>query len=237
MNHCNYIHKVYDKLFIIIDFFLAIGNQSTIREEVKRIFQPYPKISNTSQVQRSYPSVLERRPYSGKGKGKMRYTHAKYTTQKKKPRFYKKIVVIRCMGPKAPSSFTIKNSLVYLRGMLPEIGYEFSEEQVRKCILDTINASEEVPVNTDLYCFEFLEAYGKQLCVPAQTSELEWTGKALKHLAGSGSLYVRLLCEMNESDHENSGFDNAPSSSPELKIVKVETPGKTITINISNSHF
>ena len=98
--------------------------------------------------------------------------------------------------------------------MLPEIGYEFSEKQVRKCILDTINASEEVPVNTDLYCFEFLEAYGKQLRVPLQTSELEWTGKALKHLTGSVSLYVRLLCEiMNEIDHENSGsFDDAPNT-------------------------
>ena len=157
----------------------------------------------------------------------MRYIHTKYTTQKKQqPRFFKKIVVIGYMGPKAPNSFTAKEDLVFLRGMLPEIGYEFNERQVRKCILDTINASEEVPVITDLYSFEFLEANGKRLCVPVQTPELEWTGKALKHLSGSGSLYVRLNCEISESDHENSGsFDDSASSSPELEIVKVETPG------------
>ena len=122
------------------------------------------------------------------------------------------------MGPKAPNSFTIKESLVFLRGMLPEIGYEFNEKQVRKCILDTINASEEVPVISDPFSFEFLEASGKRLCVPAQAPELEWTGKALKHLSGSGSLYVRLNCEINDEISDTA-------SSPELEIVKVETPG------------
>lgn len=195
---------------------------------MKRVLQPLPSLgSNNSLLQLTYPSAVERRPYLGKGKGKARYVHTKYTQQKKKPRFHKKIVVIRYMGPKAPSTFTIKERFVFLQGMLPEIGYEYSEKQIRKSISDTINASELVLVAVEPNDFEFLEAFGKQLCVPAQAPELEWTGRALKQLAGSGCVYVRLIYEISVAESENSdSIDSAIAcSSPELKIVKVETPG------------
>ena len=204
----------------------CVGNQNTIRDEVKKIFQPLSfTCSKSSQFM--YPSALERRPYIGKGKG--RFIHAKYI-QKKKPRFHKKIIVIRHMGPKAPGVFNLKENLVLLCGMLPEIGYEFSEKQIRKCICDTINASEQASIVIEPDDFEFLEAYGKRLWVPAQTSELEWTGKALKQLAGSGCIYVQLIRDMcvDESENSDSIDSEVSCSSPELKIVKVETPGNEV---------
>ena len=128
------------------------------------------------------------------------------------------------MGPQAPSTFTVKEELVFLRGMLPELDYTNSETEVRTVIAATVlNGSEK---SIGLYDFEFLEATGKHLCVPAHTTDLEWTGRAVKELAGSGCVYVRLL-------HDEQGDSDSVESvgscdSPELKIVKIETPGTYI---------
>lgn len=119
------------------------------------------------------------------------------------------------MGPEAPYSFTIKEDIMYLRGILPELEYTFTESQIRGTIASIINAHKELEIEED--DFEFLEANGKHLCVPAQTPEFKWTGRALKELAGTGCIYVRLTCDdLNESENPES---------PDLKIVKVETAG------------
>ena len=71
-----------------------------------------------------------------------------------------------------------------------------------------------------MYDFEFLEASGKQLCVPAHTAELEWTRRAVKELAGSGCVYVWLI-----DDGESDSDSGASCNSPEVKVVKIETQG------------
>ena len=68
-----------------------------------------------------------------------------------------------------------------------------------------------------MYDSEFLEATGKQLCVPAHTAELEWTRRVVKELAGSGCVYVWLI-----DDGADSG---ASCNLPEVKVVKIETQG------------
>lgn len=160
----------------------------------------------------------------------MRYAHAKFIQQKHKKgtKFQKKLVVIRHMGAHPPTTFTIKEDLILIRGILPELEYTSSERHIRNTIADTINGYTESDISLD--SFEFLEAAGKRLCVPAKSPELQWTGRALKELAGSGSIYVRLTLTESESS-ESIESDSVNCSSPELKIVKIETPG-TIAISL-----
>lgn len=124
------------------------------------------------------------------------------------------------MGTQPPTTFTIKENLILLRGMLPELEYTSGEQNIRSIIVDIINGSVDTAI--DLYDFEFLEAAGKQLCVPAKTAKLEWTGRAIKQLAGSGCVYVRLT--QTESEKSDS---IASCSSPELELIKIERPGTT----------
>ena len=72
--------------------------------------------------------------------------------------------------------FTLKDNLVVLRGLLPEIDVEASELEVRSNMIS--NFSEEMS-SCSRYSFEFIEANGKSLCVPAKPSNFIWTGKAL----------------------------------------------------------
>ena len=103
--------------------------------------------------------------------------------------FQKKLVVVEFTGDDQPCKFTLKEYMVLARGMLPEIGLEESEEEIRKKIAETLRNSDDthdvtltLTLNT-LAClsshtddFEFLEASGKTMCVPARSKELEWTG-------------------------------------------------------------
>ena len=74
----------------------------------------------------------------------------------------------------------------------------------------------------DLNDFEYLEAAGKCMSVPAQQSTFEWTGRAVKQLAGTGAIYVRLLIEGDSDDSSES----SDVSEPEVKLIKVEPPGE-----------
>lgn len=60
-----------------------------------------------------------------------------------------------------------------LRGMLPEISLDASEREICSQIRDTIMDSGTLSgcLVTD---FEFLEATGKNLCVPVQQADFEW---------------------------------------------------------------
>ena len=191
---------------------------------MKAIFQPYPKQShNSPYLQQSFPSLIERRS-KGKGKDKLRFIHAKYIQKPRKSiKFQKKLVVIRHMGARPPSTFTIKEDLIFLRGMLPEFEYASDELYIRRSIVDMINGSVDAPI--DLHDFEFLEAAGKQLCVPAKTDELEWTGRAVKQLAGSGCVYIRLT-------HDSKKFNS--DSSPDVELLKVERPGTMSKRNVDS---
>ena len=130
------------------------------------------------------------------------------------------------MGEQAPSSFTLKEDIILLRGMLPEMDYGSSETEVRTIISATLQSGLKKSIG--LFDFEFLEAAGKQLCVPVHTSELEWTGRAVKELAGSGCVYVRIITD-EESDE--SDCDSSCVTSCDSPKVKIETPG-TYYINV-----
>ena len=167
-------------------------------------------------------SMLERRP-KRKVKGKLaleKYrSNIPVASKGRKPSqtFQKKLVVVDYMGPDAPRNFALKEVHVLLRGMLPEIGISANEEEVRGYICDTIKHSEK-SLQKFLPCdFEFFEASGKCLCIPAHHATFMWTGRAIKGLAGTGAVYVRLTVEreMDESSSEQS------DSSDDLPYVKV----------------
>ena len=99
----------------------------------------------------------------------------------------------------APTKFSLKEHFVLARGMLPEIGVDESEEQIRKKIAETLRDSDDSLACILTDDFEFLEACGKNLCVPVRATGVDWTGRALKELAGSGSVYIRLLVDVQEA--------------------------------------
>jgi hypothetical protein len=166
--------------------------------------------------------MIERRPQK-KGKGKLSQAQAKYATK-----FQKKLVAIDYMGSDAPQSFGLKESIVLLRGMLPEIGIDASEHEVRNFIRDTMKDSDKTLAMLLPTDFEFMEADGKALCTPAHQSGFEWTGRAVKQLAGCGAVYVQLMTEREESDRnsDSSSFSSGfPIIEPEIKIVRIENAG------------
>ena len=178
--------------------------------------------------------MLERRPHR---KGKSRLAIEKFRSanletprgRKPAPTFQKKLVVIDYMGgpTKAPCRFAIKEVHVWIRGMLPEIEVTATEDDVRKVIGEVIKNSDPTLGACD---FEFMEASGKCLCVPAQKASFEWTGKAVKQLAGSGAVYVRLTVERSDeddscNDSEVMFSDSSSDSLPRVKVTKKECAG------------
>ena len=140
------------------------------------------------------------------------YPSKKPALTPKKVTFQKKLVVLKFLGEDV-KQFTLKDSRVLLRGLLPEIDVEATEAQVRSIIANMIaNSSEEMSYCSS-YCFEFIEATGKNLCVPAKQTGFEWTGKAIKSLAGTGQVYVRLLFDPASSSSESDFKDYLPTRS------------------------
>ena len=70
------------------------------------------------------------------------------------------------MGPNPPKQFTLKESLVSTRGLLPEISLD-AKVEVRSEITSVIASVDEVMSSCTSSDFEFIEATGKSLCVPA----------------------------------------------------------------------
>lgn len=105
----------------------------------------------------------------------------------KKVTFQKKLVVIKYMGESSPRQFTLKDKFVALRGLLPEIDMQASEDDVWAAINSVIVNSGEELGSCTRYGFE---ANGKNLCAPAKPSGFQWTGKAVKNLLGHGQVYV-----------------------------------------------
>lgn len=131
------------------------------------------------------------------------------------------------MGEDPPRKFALKESYVVMRGVLPEIGVSAEESAVRSCVAKVIRHSEKTLADLAPTDFEFLEACGKCLCVPAYSPDFMWTGRAVKELAGTGAIYVRLTVEREDDDSASSNGGSASESpEPEVKFVKIETPGK-----------
>ena len=98
------------------------------------------------------------------------------------------------MGITPPKVFTRCDKNICLAGLLPSISLEASEETVRKEICEVFhsccspNLSAIQPGD-----FEFISMSGKQASVPQCKNGFKWDGRAVKELAGSGSVYVRWI--------------------------------------------
>ena len=207
---------------------VALFADKTVCEEVRSILSPLPFSAarpgcSSGASSGGLSAMLDRRP---KRKGKSKLAAEKYSCSAETPSrgrkpaqtFQKKVVIVDYMGPRAPRNFALKEAHVWMRGILPEIAITATEEQVRCCISDTLRSYDE-SLGADT--FQFLEATGKCLCVPAQQASLEWTGRAVKQLAGAGAVYIRLL-EEREEQHSSSEELSSSDSLPDVKITKRE---------------
>lgn len=220
-------------------------------DEVRGILSPLP-LGSRSITPMSTPSpitsvsgtataMIDRRP---KRKPKVKLAHAKYSSLQRNPpkgrkagKFQKKLVVIEYMGPDAPRSFTLKEQIVSMRGILPEIPMDACDREIRTHIRDTIKNAEPSLSGCLLSDFEYVEASGKNLCVPAQESDFEWTGRAVKELAGSGAVYVRLTTDLcSESSDELADSPMGSCNEPDVKIVKIEKSGNHHSTDDENSN-
>ena len=117
---------------------------------------------------------------------------------------------------------------VLMRGILPEVDVEAGEE-VREAILHTMKDSDSSLREHKPADFEYIEASGKCMSVPAQLSGFEWTGRAVKQLSGTGAVYVWLWVERDLDEVEFSDDSSTSSSDagePDVKVIKVERPGE-----------
>lgn len=163
-------------------------------------------------------SPIPRKP---KRYSKLSLATTKYGNAKKKGRlssatFQKKLVVFRFMPGSdsiQPKSFTRADKIICVRGLLPSLMVESSESEIRGEICEVMrSATSHKNVSPD--DFEFINMSGKQASVPQCKEGFEWNGRAVKELAGSGSIYVRLLRDIeleNRSDEKSSDSEELPS--------------------------
>lgn len=155
-------------------------------------------------------------PRKPKRKAKVAIAAEKYGTKKKgrasTATFQKKVVVFQYMGPDAPKSFTRTDKKICMRGLLPPILVDVSEDEVRNEICDVVRTcsvpdlSECTPSD-----FEFIDMSGKQARIPQCKVGFEWDRRAVKELAGTGCVYIRLTRNINH-ESETSSSDELPSA-------------------------
>jgi hypothetical protein len=128
-------------------------------------------------------------------------------SKKRNITFQKKLFVYQYMLG-SPSSFTRSESLFCCKGLLPPISVTATEGEVRQEILRILHM--EISESLDIDNFEFINMCGKSGNVPKVRPDFEWTGRAVKELAGSGAVYIRLTVDM---DVEFPSVDVIESSS------------------------
>lgn len=122
--------------------------------------------------------------------------------------FQKKLVVFEYMGPDAPNVFTRTDKKICMRGLLPAIPLNASETEVRNEICDVVRTcsfpdlTECPPID-----FEFIDMSGKQARVPQCKAGFEWGSRAIKELAGSGCVYIRLIQDVGDISGASSSDD------------------------------
>ena len=104
-------------------YYVLIG--AKITSEVKRIMKPLPPM-NPSNSRVHFEKPTRQR------KGKKSYSNFSVAKFQKKP------VVFKYMSDH-PSSFTIKDSYILLRGLLPEISINAKEYEIRSDIISLHN--------------------------------------------------------------------------------------------------
>lgn len=187
--------------------------------------------SFTSSPSTSQPfnTPIPRRP---KRKKKMSYALENYVHGNKKIvkdccTFQKKLVVFGFMGDDSPSHFTRKDKFIVMRGLLPEIPVDSSEERVRQEVGDLIRSCNEYDLGL---CgekdFEFIDMNGKQASVPNFKKGYKFTGKAVKNLAGSGCVYVRLTTDPLTLCLSSDASGDESNSLPDISVTKRKPPRK-----------
>ena len=194
----------------------SVGKKVT--SEVRRIMgSSTPRMSYStpshSLVQLSGSMQIPRKP---KRKAKAAIAAEKYGGKKKgrvsTATFQKKVVVFEYMGPDAPKVFTRTDKKICTRGLLPPILVDSSEDEVRNEICDVVRTcsipdlSECTPSD-----FEFIDMSGKQARVPQCKIGFEWDGRAVKELAGTGCVYIRLTTNIVPESETSSGDDLPPA--------------------------
>ena len=130
-------------------------------------------------------------------------------------KFQKKLVVFKYMGLDPVEKFTRADKKIAMRGLLPPIPLESTEEDVRREICDVIRSSSDF-ADCAINDFEFIDMSGKHASVPKCKAGFEWNGRAVKELAGSGCLYVRFTKFVGEASSGDSDSD--------LPQITVHTP-------------
>ena len=98
------------------------------------------------------------------------------------------------MGENSPQSFTRKESFILFRALLPEIPIDDSEEKIREIIISLIHSNKQFDMSSFSESdFEFIDVNGKQACVPTCQESQQFNGRAIKQIAGTGAVYVRLV--------------------------------------------
>ena len=143
-------------------FFIFLIQGENVLKEVQSImgssvpqvrYSPYSRsLSSSPLTFASSPSTSRNTlvptiPHRPKRKKNSSYALEKYADMKGKTKaadthtFQKKLVVFANMGNEAPSHFTRKERHIIMRGLLPEIPVNSSEEHVRREVRDVINPS------------------------------------------------------------------------------------------------
>ena len=161
-------------------------------------------LSNRSLMSSTHaPVQITRKP---KRKSKLRIAEELHGMPKRRLStafFQKKIIVFNYMGPNSPKSFSRCDKNICLTGLLPSISLEASEKTVRNEICEVIQSSCSSNLSSiEPQDFEFISMTGKHAAVPQCRNGFQWNGCAVKELAGSGSVYVRLMkdCDSHDDD-------------------------------------
>ena len=205
LHHTGIIHG-YMYLLIIFIFTKHTYLGKSVRAEVRRIMGPSSSqglgysTSSTSLVGSGH---INRKP---KRKAKFELSKSVKKGRVSTAKFQKKLVVFKYMGLDAVEKFTRADKRIAMRGLLPPIPLESTEDDVRCVICEAIQSSSDF-ADCGINDFEFIDMSGKQASVPKCKAGFEWNGRAVKELAGSGCLYVRSTKFVGDASSGDSDSD------------------------------
>ena len=231
-------HEAHRGSYILVIFqyhlFLCIGNK--IADEVRRIMGPRQSVSYSPAADIFSSSNVTEIPRRPKRKGKYQLAVGKYGSNRKKARssaatFQKKLYVFKYMGSKAPNSFTRSDKDIVTRGLLPQISVSATEDKVRNEICQVVRSC-TIPILSEIgpKDFHFINLAGKQASVPSCKEGFEWNGRAVKELAGSGAVYIRLTkpscisSDSSSSDSELVSYLESTATLTPPASVSITTP-------------
>ncbi len=192
-----------------------------------------PRVSYNYQTRtQQLPVPIPRKP---KRKGKSVLGFEKFKGGRKKAckaTFQKKIVVFQYIG--SVNEFSRSEKLIIVRGLLPPISLDANQDEIRQEVCAVINdnpsLSEVTPSD-----FEFVSVSGKQVSIPQCKKGFDWDGRAVKELAGSGCVYVRLTREFDAEKGKEIVDISSESSDIEIGPNPTETPSMTNVVPLYSS--